>query len=107
MNLPNDVSFIKVTDNRYSIDISFQITTYDISLVNYKLYIQNATYSDASASITYPIYPTRDYTRATTTNIYHSVFTGLTVSGNYNYYMIDGCNNRYDGSSIYITGNGL
>ena len=107
VNLPNDVSFIKVTDNRYSIDISFQITTYDISLVNYKLYIQNATYSDASASITYPIYPTRDYTRATTTNIYHSVFTGLTVSGNYNYYMIDGCNNRYDGSSIYLTGNGL
>ena len=108
VNLPNDVSFIKVTtDTSYSIDISFQITTYDISLVNYKLYIQNATSIDASASIIYPIYPTRDYTRATTTTIYHSVFTGLTVSGNYNYYMIDACNNRYDGNSIYLIGNGL
>ena len=107
VNILNDVSFIKVTDTSYSIDISFQITTYDISLVDYKLYIQNATTTEASANQTYPIYPSRDYTRATTTNIYHSLFTGLTVSGNYNYYMIDGCNNRYNGSSIYLTGNGL
>ena len=107
VNILNDVSFIKVTDTSYSIDISFQITTYDISLVNYKLYIQNATTTEASANQTYPIYPSRDYTRATTTNIYHSVFTGLTVSGNYNYYMIDACNNRYNGSSIYLKGDGL
>ena len=106
VNIPNDVSFIKVTDTSYSIDISFQITTYDISLVNYKLYIQNTKTTEASANMTYPIYPSRDYTRATTTNIYHSVFTGLTVSGNYNFYMIDACNNRYNGSSIYLEGNG-
>jgi len=105
VNLPNDVSFIKVTDTSYSIDISFQITTYDISLVNYDLCIQNATNPDVSYSLTYPIYPTRDYTKPTTTNIYHSVFTGLTVSGNYNYYMIDNSNNKsYTGSSIFIIG---
>ena len=105
VNLPNDVSFIKVTDTSYSIDISFQITTYDISLVNYDLCIQNATNPDVSYSITYPIYPTRDYTKPTITNIYHSVFTGLTVSGNYNYYMIDGSNNKtYTGSRVFIIG---
>jgi hypothetical protein len=108
VNIQNDVSFIKVTDTSSSIDISFQITTYDISLVNYKLYIQNTKTTEASANMTYPIYPSRDYTRATTTNIYHSAFSGLTVSGNYNYYMIDACNNRYNGSSsIYLEGNGL
>jgi len=102
VNLPNDVSFIKVTtDTSYSIDISFQITTYDISLVNYTLYLQNNTTTDISYSITYPIYPTRDYTKPTT-NKYSLVVKYLTVSGDYNYYMgIDGCNNMYMGRSLY------
>jgi hypothetical protein len=102
VNLPNDVSFIKVTtDTSYSIDISFQITTYDISLVNYTLYLQNTTNTDISYSINYPIYPTRDYTKPTT-NKYNLVVKSLTISGDYNYYMgIDGCNNMYMGSSLY------
>jgi hypothetical protein len=106
LNIPTDVSFIQVaTDNSYSIDISFQITSYDISFMNYTLYIQHKTQNDISLNQIYPLYPTRNYTEATTSNIQYNRFQYLTLSGSYNYFVIDSCNNRYDGSSIYVNCN--
>jgi hypothetical protein len=105
LNIPTDVSFIRVaTDNSYSIDISFQITSYDISFMNYKLFIQHKTL-DISLNINYPLYPTRNYNQATTTSILYNRFQYLTLSGSYNYFVMDSCNNRYDGSSIYVNCN--
>jgi hypothetical protein len=102
INIPTDVSFIRVaSDNSYSIDISFQITSYDISFMNYKLFVKHKE-RDISLNIDYALYPTRIYNQPTTTTIQSNRFQYLTISGNYNYFVVDSCNNIYDGSSIYV-----